>query len=510
MAHDHSANGYAGTNGHTPRFTIADRPVPHNLEAERGALGSILLDASMLREIRPKLDVSDLFRDSHQAIYRAILDLDDRGAPVDPLTVAAELSRSGRLDAAGGDSTLGEILAATPHAANGPYYADLVKQNAFLRASIDVANAILDDAYSGRLTAEEMHERTSARTALTPPGTTRRRARHLPAASLDDVERVVGETRWLWEGWLIDSHLTVLASEPGLGKTRLALDLCRRMWNCLPWPDGTMATRPMHTPSLWVAADRHHSQLVTVAKAYGLPGHSVYFSAPPESPIGGLSLDGRRALDELAGRALSCKAGLIVIDTVNKTTRRALYRPEEAEAFFGPILDLAMELRVPVLALTHLSKGGDPLDRRIVGTCRVLWRLISPTGDSQAPKCKLAVTKSIDQVPAPLGVTHSPTGNEYDLNPPEIPDTHGGARTGAGRPSKALQAAMDWLRDYLATGPARCPTTIDAALEAGHAKTTLWRAVSALAVLTEGTEDGKYFRLPDDLAEQGDRDDPAF
>jgi hypothetical protein len=71
-------------------------------------------------------------------------------------------------------------------------------------------------------------------------------------ATLDDLAAAGAEIDWLWEGWIQRNVLTILASEPGGGKTRLTCDLIRRIRHGLPWPDGQAMTLPPDSKVMYV------------------------------------------------------------------------------------------------------------------------------------------------------------------------------------------------------------------------------------------------------------------
>src|SRR3954470_9196467 len=146
-----NGSGSGSGPGRVPKPDIAalsDRLPPQNLEAERSVLGSILLDNDVLHEIIPILSVADFYRDSHQVIYQAIRDLYDQGKAVDAITLADELIHRDQFQKIGGDETLKEVVDSVPHAANGKYYAGIVREKAISRQLIDSATEIIRDGYS--------------------------------------------------------------------------------------------------------------------------------------------------------------------------------------------------------------------------------------------------------------------------------------------------------------------------------------------------------------------------
>lgn len=152
-------NGTAAQKNARPSMrSIVDRLPPQSLEAEQGVLGSILLDASMLDEIVAILKAEDFYRDIHQHIYQAILDLYGEGKRIDALTVIGRLDEKGQF-AEIGNETLSEILESVPHAANAKFYADIVREKATMRAAIETANTILQDVYSNDCNSKQVLQR---------------------------------------------------------------------------------------------------------------------------------------------------------------------------------------------------------------------------------------------------------------------------------------------------------------------------------------------------------------
>jgi hypothetical protein len=138
---------------------LPDRLPPHNLEAEAGVLGSILLDPATLADVlAAELRPEHFYRDAHQLVYRAILCLHDAGSPVDPITLADELGRRGERERVSSDvdGFLGELLASVPHVANARYYAGIVRQKAVGRSLLLAASETIQAVYSDAYTAEDL------------------------------------------------------------------------------------------------------------------------------------------------------------------------------------------------------------------------------------------------------------------------------------------------------------------------------------------------------------------
>jgi replicative DNA helicase len=121
---------------------------PHDADAERSVIGSLLFMPAAIDEISAMLHVDSFYLVAHQNIYKAILSLHSRHVPaIDPVIVGDELQRKGDLDESGGLQYLFEILEQTPHASHVRFYASIVHENAMRRAVIYSAREAIRKAY---------------------------------------------------------------------------------------------------------------------------------------------------------------------------------------------------------------------------------------------------------------------------------------------------------------------------------------------------------------------------
>lgn len=139
-----------------PTTALPDRLPPQNLEAERSLLGSILLDDTVMPEVLEVLDVPDLYRDVHQAVFQAMRDLFEKGQPIDAVTLAEELTRQGLFEQLGADDLLEELVEAVRHSANARYYAGIVREKADMRRVVETLCEGIHKSYSNELTAGEV------------------------------------------------------------------------------------------------------------------------------------------------------------------------------------------------------------------------------------------------------------------------------------------------------------------------------------------------------------------
>ena len=121
---------------------LKDKIPPHNLEAEKATLGAILLNPEALDTVLMYLRPDDFYKNSHKIIFKAILDLADRGENIDILTVVQQLRNSGRLDGCGGASYVSSLTSEVPSSANVEYYSKIVQENSVRRGLIKISDEI--------------------------------------------------------------------------------------------------------------------------------------------------------------------------------------------------------------------------------------------------------------------------------------------------------------------------------------------------------------------------------
>ena len=135
---------------------ILDRLPPHNLDAEKGVLGSLLLDPQMADNVALVVHADDFYAEANQKLFAHLLAMHDEGGRIDTTLLLERLSAAGDLELIGGAAYLAEVVHAVPHAANAVYYAEIVRDKATLRALIHASTEILRDAYEPTLEPREM------------------------------------------------------------------------------------------------------------------------------------------------------------------------------------------------------------------------------------------------------------------------------------------------------------------------------------------------------------------
>jgi replicative DNA helicase len=364
---------------------IEDRLPPHAIESEEYVLGAILLDPAVLPAVAVRLQPGDLYRDAHQVAYRAILDLADRGAPVDPLSLHDELSRRGQADRVGGHEAIGAFRERVPHSVNAEYHAAVVAEKARLRELIAASEATLRDCYSGRLGSDAALERAEAAVLAIADRGRGDGVLHAGEAAAAALERIAarrdGECAGVSTGLddlddlcdgLTDGGLIVLAARPSIGKTALALNVAEHasaasgvatLFCSLEMSAAELGER------LVVSGARVHGKLVRTGKhsdadqaaldrAYSrIAAARLWIDATPAASPSRIAALARRWRDRH-------DLGLLVVDYLQlveagEGAGRRASRQEQVAFVSRRLKALAMELSVPVLALAQLNRQSE-------------------------------------------------------------------------------------------------------------------------------------------------------
>jgi len=214
--------------------TETDLPklAPHNLEAEQSVLGAVLLDNQALVIARPILACADLFLTKHQLIYRAMLDLADRGEPIDNLTLNDTLQTAGHLAYIGGASYLAYLVNTVASAANVRSHVRIVAEKARLR-EIRTTLRLADDAIDNDVPASQV---AALLNQVTIPAAAATTVAVTPwQNSLVLVRNGPPEPRFLIHGVLPSEAVTLVSGREGVMKTYVVMDWSVAIAEGKPW-----------------------------------------------------------------------------------------------------------------------------------------------------------------------------------------------------------------------------------------------------------------------------------
>ncbi|NBT12413.1 MAG: replicative DNA helicase [Planctomycetia bacterium] len=224
--------------------SLEGRHRPANVDAERAVLGSILLKPDVCDDVALVIRPEDFHDESHEILYRHLLDLHDGGKRVDATIVLERLRSKGDLERVGGAAAIADMLAAVPHAAHATHYAQIIRDKSMLRSLIDASTDILRDAYDSpdeprELLAraeskifEILEHRSSAEAkpidAVLEDVMVRMDARMKHEHALGGVETGFTDLDTLCGG-LHNSELIILAARPSMGKTAFAMNIAEHV-----------------------------------------------------------------------------------------------------------------------------------------------------------------------------------------------------------------------------------------------------------------------------------------
>jgi len=291
---------------------------PHNLEAEQSVLGAILLDNAALSTVKELLTDKDFYRTAHCTIYRAMLDLAERGEAIDQITLTEHLRTKGELESVGGSAYLAELFLIVATAANIKYHCKIVRDDAWRRQMIAATGALAEEAYQGvdvrdlSARAAQIGERARNDDALG------KSQMSLIPALLDfpTLQQLTLPPRTRHLAWLPEGGNVMVYGPRGIGKTFFQLGL-------------------------------------TAALTTGSP----FLQWPVTAPVGVLYVDGEMQLDELRTRltqllpiAPTATLQFLTSEWVYHTLGRDLVLTSEAvRTSVHEILDAHPEIRVVIL-----------------------------------------------------------------------------------------------------------------------------------------------------------------
>ena len=220
-----------------------ERIPPHNEEAERSALGAVMLNKEALLDVPEEVKPEDFYNESHREIFDAIMNLYRENTAVDMLTVCEELNRRKALDMVGGRAYIATLTAEVPSTANAGEYAKIVSEKAMLRRLITAAEDITIKGYDDKMAAEELLDYAEGdifRIAQKRQRNDYAKIQDVLMKNLRIIDQAVqnkGQVIGLPTGFkqldektsgLQPSDLIIVAARPGMGKTAFALNIAQQ------------------------------------------------------------------------------------------------------------------------------------------------------------------------------------------------------------------------------------------------------------------------------------------
>jgi replicative DNA helicase len=359
------------------------RVPPHDLDAEMSVLGSILLDPLSVAKVLQFLHPEDFYRENNGQIYRAALDLFAAGEPIDNVTLAAQLQTMGMLDRIGGRTQLATMQSAVPTAANIEYYGRIVKEKAYKRRLISAGSNISGFGFDDSVEAEDAINKAQSLVFGVADDRDQRDLAKLydllgPAMErislqMESGQGIVGVPSGFHDldrmtGGFKDSDLIIVAGRPAMGKTSLVLNVA--LHAALEAKKSVaifslemskeQLTERLLTEQAQIDAQRMHrgqlseAEFDRVSNALGPLGEAAIF------------IDDTPVMDELTLQLKARQAkmrhdvDMILVDYLQLMHGRRGgddNRVQEVSAISRALKGLARELRIPVIAISQLSRA---------------------------------------------------------------------------------------------------------------------------------------------------------
>ncbi len=376
--------------------TTLERPLPHNIDAERSILGAVLLDNHALNAAVQVLRSEDFFLQQHRHIFERMVHLGEKqaildGQGIDLITLMEDLTRTGELEAAGGVAYLSQLADGLPRVTNVDHYARIVKEKAILRSLIHSASVIQEQALAAGDDADVILDR--AESTIFQLAEDRVKAgligvKDLVKDGFERLEKIFSEGRritGLATGYsgldnetagLQPSELIILAARPSMGKTALALNIAENVALRQREPVAVFSLE-MSKESLLLRLLASHARVdahkfrtghmnrddwgkVTASLAE-LGDAPIWIDDSASSTVLEMGAKARRLKRD---RGLS----LVIVDyiqlVVPSTNRRNANRQEEVSSISRSLKALAKELKVPVVVLSQLTRAPEREDRK--------------------------------------------------------------------------------------------------------------------------------------------------
>lgn len=357
--------------------------LPHDLLAEQAVLGSIFLDPDKIHIASEYLTKDSFFKLSHGMLFNIMQDLSDKGDPIDPVSVKSALDSIGQFEQVGGMAFLASLINAVPTSAHIEHYSKVVAEKSRARKVIEDLSQSISNVYDGQKDLNEILSQTEQNLS-TISSEQKKGFRPIidvidsTQSILDERSKKVGDVTGTSTGFtdfdqittgLHEDNLIIIAARPAMGKTAFALNIAQNV--------AKSSDKAVAIFSLEMGAE---SLVERMLSAEGLiPSYHVRTGNLSESEWRRMIsaqerlAKGKIFIDDTAGIRISeirSKAkrlaqengglGLIVIDYLQLIEgRRRENRQQEVSEISRQLKIIAKELKVPVIALSQLSRGVD-------------------------------------------------------------------------------------------------------------------------------------------------------
>lgn len=366
------------------------RTLPNNLEAEESVLGSCFLSKYALQKATETLTAESFYNDKNAKIFQTMIELQEKSTPIDLTTVTSSLKNKNELTEVGGVEYLTEVLNFVPTASNVDYYIKTVDESATLRGLIQTAEEIAQEGYKNDESINDILDNSEKKILNIVKRRSANEFRTIKEvlektqSDLEKLSKNKGQINGLETGWydldrlttgLHPNELIIIAARPAMGKTAFALNLATHV---AMTQDKTVALFTLEMPAEQVASRIISAQgqidgfklrtgnllnqdwkRINEASSRLASTNLVIDDTAAGMSIGEIRAKCRRMASSEKGLAL------VVIDYLQLISGGKNYganRQQEVSDISRSLKILAMELEIPVIALSQLSRSVESRD----------------------------------------------------------------------------------------------------------------------------------------------------
>ena len=358
------------------------RPLPHNVEAEKSVLGAILVNNENYYTVVESLTAEDFYLEAHRVIFRKMSEIVESSKAVDLITLQDGLQRDSHLESAGGISYLASLMDGIPHLVNIDHYIQIIREKALFRQMIRAANEIMMESFDQTEPAEEILDRGERRlfdlserrseVGLISVGEMKGDTHQLIEKLYTEREVVTGVATGFQDvdrmtSGLQPADLVILAARPSMGKTAMSLNIAQHVALRGAQPVAIFSLEMSKSQLLMrmlcaeALVDAHRVRTGYLSK----DDFGKLIDALGRTASAPIFIDDSSSLTimQMRAKARRLKAesglGLVIVDYLQLMSGFGKFenRNQEISGISRGLKALAKELNVPVIALSQLSRA---------------------------------------------------------------------------------------------------------------------------------------------------------
>lgn len=359
------------------------RSIPNNQEAEQSLLSSMFISKYALDKACDTLVEDDFYYDNNRVIFNTLVDLSSRNIPIDMTSLVTELKNNNKLNEAGGIEYLTEVLNSEAVASNAEYYIKKVNDASLLRRLIKVSEEIQTMGYEPSQEVNDVLDEAEKKILNVVKNKQTSEFREFSdvlyeaQSHLETLSKTKGEITGIPSGWVDldrltagfhENQLIIVAARPGMGKTVFALNVATNVAKAgktvalfnLEMDAVQLANRMLSSEGQiegrkFMSGNFDNNDWVRLNEAISrLQNTKIYINDTPGCTIGEIRSKCRRLASSENG------LGIVIIDYLQLVSGGKNYgtnRQQEVSDISRSLKLLALELHVPVIALSQLSRN---------------------------------------------------------------------------------------------------------------------------------------------------------